>query len=99
MNLKRFSGKVQNIAARDSGAWQQAGLYIRNASQADDGLYVWGWMPGVYDSVASALLGVKACFEDEERFVNEVQRPINHMDMGDRLITESDIEAKFKETQ
>ena len=48
VNLKRFSGKVQNIAARDSGAWQQAGLYIRNASQADEGLYVWGWIPGIY---------------------------------------------------
>ncbi len=48
VNLKRFSGKVQNIQRRDSGAWQQAGLYIRNASEADDGLYVWGWMPGVY---------------------------------------------------
>ncbi|MCK5565036.1 MAG: glycosyltransferase family 39 protein [Planctomycetes bacterium] len=47
-NIKVFAGRVENIAARDAGAWQQTGLYIRSNSQPDDGLYVWGWIPGIY---------------------------------------------------
>jgi len=50
-----------------------------------------GWMPGIYDSLEAALLGANACLIDEARFVKEVQQPINHVDKGDRLITEEDI--------
>jgi len=28
--------------------WQDAGDYIREHSKADDGIYVWGWFPGIY---------------------------------------------------
>lgn len=47
-NIKTFAQRVENIEARDSGPWQQAGLYIGNNSEEGDGLYVWGWMPGIY---------------------------------------------------
>jgi hypothetical protein len=28
--------------------WEQAADYVRNNSQHNDGLYVWGWYPGIY---------------------------------------------------
>lgn len=49
-----------------------------------------GWLPGVYDSEESAELGAKACFEDEHKFVTEIQQPINHCDKENRLITVND---------
>jgi hypothetical protein len=30
------------------GDWEVLGEYIRNNSTADDGIYVWGWVPGIY---------------------------------------------------
>ena len=59
-NIKTFADRVENIAARDSGPWQQAGLYIRNNSQEKDdtelfrnrrekrpaGLNLYGFGPG-----------------------------------------------------
>jgi hypothetical protein len=51
-NLKTFSKKIEGLkAARSSGqvaAWEQLGKYIRERSNEGDGLYVWGWFPGLY---------------------------------------------------
>lgn len=51
-----------------------------------------GWIPGSYDSEQAALLGAKACFVDESAFAAEVQRPINWIDRGNRMITSDDVE-------
>lgn len=53
-----------------------------------------GWMPGVFDSVEAALLGAAACFEDESRFVLEIQYPINSFDKQYRLININDLNGK-----
>jgi hypothetical protein len=30
------------------GGWEVAGDYMKNHSTPDDGIYVWGWFPGIY---------------------------------------------------
>ena len=50
-----------------------------------------GWMPGIYDSVESAIRGAECCFKDESLFVKTIKDPINHYDKGNRLITLSDM--------
>lgn len=52
-----------------------------------------GWMPGVYDSVESAIKGGECCFIDEHRFVIDIQQPINHFDKENREITLKDMEG------
>jgi 4-amino-4-deoxy-L-arabinose transferase-like glycosyltransferase len=32
----------------EKGTWEVVGEYIRNNSTTDDGIYVWGWVPGIY---------------------------------------------------
>ena len=66
-----------------------------NVKKGDSGFsisYIYGgWMPGVFDSVESAIIGGQCCFIDESRFVNKVQQPINHVDRGNREITIDDM--------
>lgn len=52
-----------------------------------------GWMPGVYDSIESAIRGGECCFIDVSRFVVDIQQPVNWIDKGARLITLSDMEG------
>ena len=51
-NLKTFSNKIETVKMlRSSGqvsAWEQLGRFIKQRSDEDDGLYVWGWLPGIY---------------------------------------------------
>lgn len=46
-----------------------------------------GWLPGIYDSVETAVKASEMIFVDESRFIEEIQKPINHFDKGNRLIT------------
>lgn len=50
-----------------------------------------GWLPGTFDSVEAALRGAELCFEDEYKFVTEIQQPINHFDKQNRQITIEDM--------
>lgn len=55
---QRYGGKTRGYVQRWDEArqaklgarmqWQDAGDYIRQHSIADDGIYVWGWFPGIY---------------------------------------------------
>ena len=56
-----------------------------------------GWMPGTYDCIESAKLGVKACFVDEGKFVLELQQKVNHFDKQNRLLTVNDISEWLKQ--
>jgi Dolichyl-phosphate-mannose-protein mannosyltransferase len=51
-NLKKFEDKVVALRqARRQGTishWEWVAHYIRDNSSPDDGLYVWGWYPGIY---------------------------------------------------
>ena len=58
-----------------------------------------GWMPGTYDSMDSAKLGIKACNINEHKFVTEIQQPINHFDKGNRGISIDDINEWLCEQQ
>jgi len=47
-NLKAFSDRVAAQQGHPISLWEQIGDYIRDNSGPDDGLYVWGWYPGIY---------------------------------------------------
>jgi hypothetical protein len=51
-NLSMFKTKVSDLRQTrqkgDVNLWEQVAYYVRNNSSADDGLYVWGWYPGIY---------------------------------------------------
>jgi hypothetical protein len=67
---------------------------VWHPSKGDEGFCIamksGGWLPGVYDSVESATKGAERCFDDESKFVAEIQKPINHFDKENRMITLSD---------
>ncbi len=46
--VKGYLQKWQEIAANHQYGWIQIGDYIRENSDPDDPLYVWGWVPGIY---------------------------------------------------
>lgn len=51
-NIKLLNQRVRRLSQdrkenRLKG-WEQVGRYIRQNSAGDDGLYVWGWIPGIY---------------------------------------------------
>jgi len=51
-NIKLFNQRVRSLSQRRRQnllqEWEQVGRYIRQNSTDDDGLYVWGWIPGIY---------------------------------------------------
>ena len=51
-NFAAFSRRVSSLSQqRRSGRlpmWEQVAQYIRDHSRPTDGLYVWGWYPGIY---------------------------------------------------
>jgi len=51
-NVKAFEQRVDSVrklkAMNQINAWEQMGEVIKKNSDPDDGLYVWGWMPGIY---------------------------------------------------
>lgn len=55
-----------------------------------------GWLPGVFDSVESALKGSELIMIDEFRFVKEIQEPTNHFDKGNREITIEDLNVTWE---
>ena len=40
--------EVRALVKGNKMSWQSVGDYIREHSKPDDGLYVWGWFPGIY---------------------------------------------------
>jgi len=52
-----------------------------------------GWLPGTFADIDAAVLGVKACLVDECGFVDEIQKPVNHFDKGNRAIVVSDFDS------
>ncbi|MBN1360272.1 MAG: glycosyltransferase family 39 protein [Sedimentisphaerales bacterium] len=38
----------REVSSDPAYAWQQVGEYIREHSEPDDTIYVWGWVPGIY---------------------------------------------------
>jgi len=57
-----------------------------------------GWMPGSYDSVASALRGAECCMINESKFVSDIQSNVNHFEKGNRDLSLSDM-AEFKQLE
>jgi hypothetical protein len=51
-NIKLLNQRVGDLSQmRQEGrinVWEQVAQYIRQNSAPDDGLYVWGWIPGIY---------------------------------------------------
>jgi len=51
-NIKLFNQRVRRLSQDRKEnripEWEQVAGYIRQNSAPDDGLYVWGWIPGIY---------------------------------------------------
>jgi len=51
-NFKSFADRTETLRSlKQTGGsypWEQLAHYIRDHSSPDDGLYVWGWYPGIY---------------------------------------------------
>lgn len=45
---KGYVQKWREIAAHPTYDWKQVGDYIREHSEPNDPIYVWGWVPGIY---------------------------------------------------
>jgi hypothetical protein len=59
-----FEQALQELPARQKGAWVAVGDYIRTHSDKNDTLYVWGWYPGIYVK-AQRLAPVNRAFEGD----------------------------------
>ena len=50
----KFNGYIQRLKEASEhrkgarGGWEVLGEYIKDHSTPDDGIYVWGWFPGIY---------------------------------------------------
>ena len=47
-NIQEFSKRVKNLRKGQTSSWEQVAEYIKQRSLPEDGLYVWGWIPGIY---------------------------------------------------
>jgi 4-amino-4-deoxy-L-arabinose transferase-like glycosyltransferase len=51
-NIKLLNQRIQRLSQERKEnripEWEQVAGYIRQNSAPDDGLYVWGWIPGIY---------------------------------------------------
>ena len=62
-----FAPSLRIVSQRRKGQidpWEKAGDYIRSNSTADDKIYVWGWVPGIYVR-ARRLSPAPRAFESE----------------------------------
>jgi hypothetical protein len=46
--VQRYEMIRRSVKENLRGSWQYVGEYIREHSQPDDKMYVWGWYPGMY---------------------------------------------------
>jgi hypothetical protein len=47
-NFGEFNKRVQRVSQSKAESWIQVGQYLRERSLPQDGIYVWGWLPGIY---------------------------------------------------
>ncbi len=51
-NIQELNKRVRRLSLmrtkNQKEEWEQIGRYIRQNSAPEDGLYVWGWIPGIY---------------------------------------------------
>lgn len=47
-NVKAFRNKIGQVKSAPNYAWKEIAKLIRSESAADEGLFVWGWYPGIY---------------------------------------------------
>ena len=59
-----FAQSLKRVKMQGTQPWQAAGDYIRSHSTESDGLYVWGWVPGIYVQ-AQRLSPVSKAFESD----------------------------------
>lgn len=88
-NLNVFKGRVAEINKQKKSpvrsSWELLSHYIRDNSSEDDGLYVWGWMPGIYlqsqrFSTAKTLVAYSDMHTDSpEKVSNKVSKLVEEL--------------------
>ncbi len=59
-----YAQSLSRVKMQGTQPWQAAGDYIRSHSTESDGLYVWGWVPGIYVQ-AQRLSPTSSAFESD----------------------------------
>jgi len=67
--VQRFEEARQYAQGLLRYPWEQAGDYIRQRSDEDDTIYVWGWVPGIYVR-AQRLSSTNRAFTSEMHVMN-----------------------------
>ena len=67
-NMKLLNQRVRDLSQMHqdgrTSAWEQVAQYIRQNSAPDDGLYVWGWIPGIYVQAQRFSPALKPSYSD-----------------------------------
>jgi 4-amino-4-deoxy-L-arabinose transferase-like glycosyltransferase len=67
-NMKLLNQRVRDLsqmrAQNRKQPWEQVAQYIRQNSAPDDGLYVWGWIPGIYVQAQRFSPALKASYSN-----------------------------------
>ena len=67
-NIKLFNQRIRRLSQDRKenriAEWEQVAGYIRNNSAPDDGLYVWGWIPGIYVQAQRFSPTLKVSYSD-----------------------------------
>lgn len=67
-NVKAFQKRVGDLQKQKMmnqiNVWEQVGQVIKKNSQPDDGLYVWGWMPGIYVAAQRFSPAMRPAYSD-----------------------------------
>jgi len=67
-NIKLLNQRIRRLSrARQENRipeWEQVAGYIKQNSAPDDGLYVWGWIPGIYVQAQRFSPAIRASYSD-----------------------------------
>jgi len=67
-NIKLFSQRVRRLRQERKEnripEWEQVAGYIKQNSAPDDGLYVWGWIPGIYVQAQRFSPAIRASYSN-----------------------------------
>ena len=62
--FKQSLDRVADRKESEIGPWEKAAAYIKDRTEADDPIYVWGWYPGIYVQ-AQRFSSAKKAYESE----------------------------------
>jgi len=87
-NMRAFEKRVGDLqkqkAMNQVNVWEQMGQVINKNSKPDDGLYVWGWYPGIYVAAQRFCPATQPSYSDmhtdsPERVSGKIQKLVKQL--------------------